>query len=134
VQRVMQLAPRVEPAAARGAAMSAVEVLPDGQDVAARAAEDRGCVELLTRPAFGRVRLLFGVAVVAGVELPAAGEADGDDVQRPVPVCATRLGVHEPAMDRGAWTGGRRRGAARGGLVPRRGGGPSRAGRARAPR
>src|SRR5690606_18686339 len=85
VQPVMQLAPRVEPAAARGAAVPAVEVLPDGQHVAARAAQHRGRVEPLARPAFGRVRLEFRVAVVAGVELPAAGEADGDAAQRPAP-------------------------------------------------
>src|SRR5690606_23251866 len=102
IQPGMQLAPRIEPAAARGATMPAVEVFPDGQHVAARAAEHRGRVEPLARPAFGRVRLEFRVAVVAGVELPAAGEADGDDVQRPVPVRAARLGVQRSAVDFGS--------------------------------
>src|SRR5690606_30845671 len=131
VQPVMQLAPRVEPAAARGAAVPAVEVLPDGQHVAARAAQHRGRVEPLARPAFGRVRLEFGVTGVAGVELPAAGEADGDDVERPVPVRAARLGVQRPAVDFGARiTGGRRRCAGLTAFVRARGAAANRARRA----
>lgn len=117
----MQVAPRAEPAAARGAAMPAVDALPDGQHVAARAAEHRGRIEPLTRPPFGRVPLVFGVAVVTGVGLPAAGQADGAEVQRPVSVGAARLGVQRRAVDFGAGTGGPRRPTAFGAVVSRHG-------------
>ncbi len=71
----------------------AVQIGGDGMDRAAGAAQDGPFRERFQRPNRRLVAAQFFVALGAGIELAAAGVADGHDVERGMPVGAAALGV-----------------------------------------
>jgi hypothetical protein len=89
----------VERGGATRAGGFAGEVLGDGEGVAAGAAEDGFGSSLVEEPDGGGVVGGFGVAVVAGVPVAAAVDAEGDDVEVAVPVGAAGLVVDGEASD-----------------------------------
>ena len=89
----------VEGCVAGGAGGFAGEVLGDGEGVAAGAAEDCIGGSLVEGPDGGGVVGGFLVAVVAGEPVAAAVDAEGDDVEFAVPVCAAGLRVDGDASD-----------------------------------
>lgn len=79
----------VEGRGARGARISASEVLIDQQLIPARATEDRLLSEFIPRPDGWFVIRKRSMAIEARIPAAAAFEFDGDDIQWRVPVGAS---------------------------------------------
>lgn len=105
IEVVVVAAGRVEGGVAVGAAGVGLEVGADGEDGAARAAEDGGLVPFGLRPGFDGMVGEGVVAVFAGVKEAAAFHFDGNDVERRVVVKTTGLGIEIQTVD--FWSGGR---------------------------
>lgn len=91
----------VEPGAARRANILTIEVLPDAKLNSASTAQHRLRLELRHRPHRGGVIRERVVAIVAGIIFAAAFHLDRNDVERRMPMRASRPRVHFDAAHRG---------------------------------
>jgi hypothetical protein len=114
IEVVVVAAGGVEGGVTVGADGIAGEVVGDGEDGAARAAEDGGFVEFGGGPGSERMIGEGVVAILAGVEEAAAFHFDGDDVERGVVMEAAGLRIEIEAAD---FDGRGRHGLSRGKII-----------------
>jgi len=77
-----------------------IQVLSDGKNRLARAAQDRGCMKSIRGPLPRRVVHRFLVTCVAGIKHIAARESDGNDVLPAMVVPTTGVWPHVHATER----------------------------------